>query len=246
MKLCAIIPARFGSKRLPGKPLLKINNQEMLLLTYNSIKRVVKEKDIYVFTDAKKIKNQLSKKIRNIILFGGKFKNGTERVSFGLKKIKKKYSASLIVSCDNPFINQKPLKKTIFNYKLIERDKEYCGSTVHLINNKIKVLKNRNIAKVVLNKKNEILYLTRSSIPFNLIKKKYFFTHHGPVCIKFHLLKKYYFMKNTPLQLAEDNEWMKYIENGYKIKSSLIKKMPIEINTLKELKYYRSISRKND
>ena len=43
-------------------------------------------------------------------------------------------------------------------------------------------------------------------------------------------------LKNTKLQMSEDNEWLKFIENGLRIKSFLVKKINPEINTIKDVK----------
>ena len=58
MKICAIIPTRLNSKRIPNKPLVKIGNQEILLRTYNQTKKFFNKKDIYVFADSKKIEKR--------------------------------------------------------------------------------------------------------------------------------------------------------------------------------------------
>lgn len=239
MKLCAIIPARYMAKRLPKKPLLKIKNKEILLLSYNQVKKVLDPEDIYVFTDNKIVKERLNDKIKNIFIFKGKFKNGTERASAGIIKIKKKYDGAIIVSCDNPFLSREAITKTIKSFKVIKNKKDYFGSTVHVKNDDKKILKDPSIAKVVLNKKSDIIYLSRSAVPHFLIDKKFFYTHHGTVCIKINFLKKYMLLKNSPFQIAEDNEWLKFIENGYKIRSNIIKKMPQEINTKKDLDKYK-------
>tara|TARA_B110000259_G_C13917879_1_gene363578 strand:+ start:228 stop:965 length:738 start_codon:yes stop_codon:yes gene_type:complete len=244
MKLCVIIPARYKSKRLPGKPILKIHNKELLLLTYERIKKNFKEKDIFVFSESELIKNHFKDKIKNIFIFNKFFRNGTERAAFGIKKIKTKYKGALIVSCDNPYISKESIDQTISAFDSIKNDPSYCGSTIHVKNKNKIALNDKNIAKVVLNKNNDIMYLSRSPIPKLLIEKNFFYTHHGPVCIKVSLLKKYLSMKDTPLQLAEDNEWLKFIESGYKIKSFLVKKILPEVNTLKDLQFYRN--KKND
>ena len=83
------------------------------------------------------------------------------------------------------------------------------------------------------------MYLSRSQVPSKVLNNNFFYTHHGPVCLKINHLKRYLQMKSTPLQIAEDNEWLKYIESGYKIKSNLINKMATEINTIQDLKFYR-------
>ncbi len=239
MKVCAIIPARYHSKRLPGKPLHKINKMEILLLTYNKVKKNINEKDIYIFTDSKIVIDRLKDKIKNILFIKGNFKNGTERASYGVKKIKEKYSAALLVSCDNPFIGKEAITKTLKAYKIIENNKDYCGSTVHLKNKDISIMRNKNIAKAIISKNNDIMYLSRSQVPSKVLNNNFFYTHHGPVCLKINHLKRYLQMKSTPLQIAEDNEWLKYIESGYKIKSNLINKMATEINTIQDLKFYR-------
>ena len=236
MSVCCIIPARYNSKRLPGKPLLKVKNQEILLLTYNQILKKFRKDDIYVFTDSKKVVNQLKTNIKNIIFFKKSFVNGTERASYGTRFLKKNYKAALLVSCDNPYIGNSAIKETLRNYKKIQNDKDYCGSTVHCKNTGD--INNKNIEKIILDNRNDVIYISRSKIPYNN-KKSYFFSHHGPVCLKMKNLKDYIRMKNTNLQILEDNEWLKYIENGYKVRSSLIRKFQPEINTKLDLIRYR-------
>ena len=237
MSICCIIPARYNSKRLPGKPLLKIKNKEILLLTYEKAKKFFSEDDIYVFTDSNKVKKKLHTKIKNLISFSKKINNGTSRASYGLKYIRKKYFGALIISCDNPFINSSALKNTINSFKLINNKKEYCAATIHCKTHKKKT--DKNIAKLVISKNNDIMYISRSNIPFYPIDNKFYFTHHGPVCIKIDHLRRYNKLKMTNLQKLEDNEWLNFIERGYKIKSLLVNKIYPEINTKSDLKYYR-------
>ncbi len=237
MSVCCIIPARYKSKRLPGKPLLKIGKKEILLLTYEKITKNFSEKDIYVFTDSKTVKKKLESKIKNLLYFKKKFQNGTERASYGLRLIRKKYSGVLIVSCDNPYVDNFGIKATLNCYKKIRRNNQYCAATIHCKTHKKKL--DKNIAKLVLSKTNDILYISRNEIPSKSLNN-FYFTHHGPVCIKFNHLKNYHNIQSTPLQILEDNEWLNFIERGFKIKSALVKKINREINTKKDLKYYRN------
>ena len=238
MSICCIIPARYNSKRLPGKPLLKIKNKEILLLTYEKAKNFFLTDDIYVFTDSKKVKKRLDTKIKNIIFFKNKkIANGTSRASLGLKYIKKKYSGALIISCDNPFINNSAIRNTINCFNNIKDKKEYCAATIHCKTYKEKI--NKNIAKIAISKESDILYFSRSKIPFYPIDDRFYFTHHGPVCIKIDHLKNYSKMKMTNFQKHEDNEWLNFIERGYKIKSLEVNKIFPEINTQKDLNFYK-------
>ena len=240
MKICVAIPARFNSFRLPGKPLLKINNKEILLRTYEGVKKVFKDEDIYVFTDEQLVKKKLSNKISNIIFSKKKFTNGTERIAASLKKIENKYKAILIIACDNSFIKKTSILKVIKVFNEIKKNNNYIGATIHKKNNEIKLFKDKSVAKVVLNKNNDIMYISRSAIPNNLVNNNFFYTHHGIVLIKTIFLKKYLEIKNSNLQIAEDNEWLKFIEYGYKIKSSIVNDISLEINTPKDLRFYRS------
>tara|TARA_B100001094_G_C18140377_1_gene777496 strand:- start:131 stop:394 length:264 start_codon:yes stop_codon:yes gene_type:complete len=83
------------------------------------------------------------------------------------------------------------------------------------------------------------MYISRSNIPFYPIDNRFYFTHHGPVCIKIDHLRRYTKLKMTNLQKLEDNEWLNFIERGYKIKSLLVNKIYPEINTKSDLNYYR-------
>jgi 3-deoxy-manno-octulosonate cytidylyltransferase (CMP-KDO synthetase) len=240
MSICALIPARFNSKRLYGKPLLQLKNKEILLRTYENVKKVFKEKDIYIFTDKEIVKKKMNYKIKNIIVENGNFKNGTERLSKGIYKIKKDYKAGMIISCDNSFINKNTITSTIKSFNEIKNNNLYFGSTVHKKETDKSIFLSKSTAKVVLDKKNDIMYLSRSPIPtFN--KTNFFFTHHGPVCVKMNLLKKFIKWNSSILQLREDNEWLKILENGYKIRSRLIKNINPEINTIKDIRYYKKI-----
>lgn len=238
-KICAIIPARYNSKRLPGKPLLKIKDKEILYLTYLKVRKIFSPEDIYIFTESKKLKNIMKNKISNIFVVKGKFRNGTERSSAGLKFIKKKYYGSIIVSCDNPYLSLDSIYSTMNIFKKFYKDKSVACTTVHTKSSSLKKFKNRSVAKVVLNKFNDIIYLSRSPIPS--LTKKYFYTHHGPVCLKNDILKKYIKFKFSSLQKNEDNEWLNLIFNGYKIKSKLVKNISREINTKEDLRYYRNL-----
>ena len=79
-----------------------------------------------------------------------------------------------------------------------------------------KIFYNKSVAKIVVNKKNEVMYISRSPIPNCHKKIQTFNTHHGPVCLKINYLKSFYKIPNTNLQLNEDNEWLKLIESGFK------------------------------
>ena len=245
MNIAIIIPARYNSKRLPKKPLLKINNKSLILHTYLRATKVLNRKDIYITSDSKKVLDEFDRITNNTILIKRNCFNGAERCSHAIERIKKNYDYFLILSCDMPFLDVSALKNLLKNIN--NSKKNYDAFTLHTSIQGIKTLKDKSIAKVVVNLDNEILYISRSPIPtFKNIKnmsnqlkgKKDLYSHHGLVAMKKSVLKKYKNLKNTKLQLLEDNEWLKIIEHGFKIKSIYAKKISPEINTKSDLRKF--------
>ena len=86
MKIIVVIPARFSSKRLPGKPLKKIKGIPMILRTYFQCNKVFKKKQIIVATDDLKVKKLCLKNDINVLMTSKKCLTGTDRVAEVAKK----------------------------------------------------------------------------------------------------------------------------------------------------------------
>ena len=84
-----VIPARYGSKRLPGKPLIDIKGVPMIVRTFNQCKRANPASKIVVATDDKRIKKVCSKNRINSIMTSKKCLTGTDRIAEVSKKLKK-------------------------------------------------------------------------------------------------------------------------------------------------------------
>jgi CMP-2-keto-3-deoxyoctulosonic acid synthetase len=117
------------------------------------------KKDVYITTDSEKVKKRFKKITKNIILTKNYCLNGTERCSFAINKIKKKYKYFIITSCDMPFLNVRIL---IFLIKKIEiiKNNNIDGITVHTKIKDTNILRNKNIAKIIL-KKNQVIDFKR-------------------------------------------------------------------------------------
>ena len=241
-EFCIIIPARLKSKRLPNKPLLMLKKKTLIEHTLNGIGNNINPEDIYIFTDSNFAKNKIrlaiNKKYKNIFSIKKRCYNGTERSSHGMSFIKKNYNGYLILSCDFFSIKWKLIKMIFSLFKNISGNNLFAGTTAHVKIKDKKVLSDKSVMKVVMSKTNEILYLSRNQIPSNYKKKVNAYSHHGPVCLKKEHLTNYKNLKNTNAQISEDNEWLKIIENGYKIKSILAKNITREINNKNDFKFY--------
>jgi len=111
MKYLVVIPARYQSKRLPGKPLAKIGGLPMIVRTYNQCIKVVSKDKVIIATDSFKIKKVCDEyKIKSLIT-SSKCLTGTDRVAEVAKKIK--CSFYINVQGDEPFFNPNDLKMLI-------------------------------------------------------------------------------------------------------------------------------------
>ena len=103
MKIAFVIPARFKSKRFPGKPLKNIMGVPMIIRTVNQCLKVISKKDLFVATDDTRISNLCKKYNINSIIIKKKCLTGTDRVAY-FSNIKKNIQTLLIFKAMSPFL----------------------------------------------------------------------------------------------------------------------------------------------
>ena len=225
-KIVCFIPARYESSRLPGKPLLTINDKTIIQLVYEKVKKCKLIDDIYILTDDERIRHKCESFGAKCYIINKDCLNGTERIVNFLKLQPSMCDIVVNVQGDEPFINYKNIDKCILNYIQKKGDNpEMMCSTLHFEHTNRYEVSKRSNGKLVLDKNNNILYCSRNIIP-GLKKTNYddsvtYFGHIGIfVYDKDYILNKY-LTSNTPYQLTEDIEWLKILEDGYKINSVL-------------------------
>ena len=210
-----IIPARFGSSRYRGKPLIKILNREMILRVADICAKVVNKKNLYVATDSNKISRVVKKENYRVIMTSKKCLTGTDRVAQASKKIKSKIFIN--VQGDEPLINSLDIQAVI---KAKKKYPNYVICGFDFINTHENP-SNINIPKVIVNKKNDLIYMSRSVIPSNKKTNKNN-KYLKQVCI--YAFNKYELKcfsnknKKTHLESIEDLELLRFMELGIKIK----------------------------
>ena len=226
-----VIPARFGSKRLPGKPLKKILGIPMVIRTCMQCLKVVKRSQLIVATDDRRIQKCCKKYSINSILTSKNCKTGTDRVAEVAKKIKVKNYIN--VQGDEPIFNPIDLKNMIKQAKK-NRNKILLGYTK--IENKINI-GNKNIPKVVFDKNENLLYASRNPIPFvNLNKSckswRQVLVYSFP---RVEVLKFYNMRKKTFLEEKEDIEILRFLEIGSKVKLVKMTNKSHPVDTMKDV-----------
>jgi 3-deoxy-manno-octulosonate cytidylyltransferase (CMP-KDO synthetase) len=232
-----IIPARYNSKRLPGKPLIDIKGVPMLIRTYNQCKKVVPRSKIFVATDNKKIFDLCKKNNINTIMTSKTCMTGTDRIAEVAKKIKKKFYIN--VQGDEPICNPKDIKK------IIGFAKKYPNVVINGFTEikDINTFKSPHVPKVIFKKNGDLIYMSRSPIPSN--KKKSFIKAWRQVCIysfPYNSLKIFSnFKKKTPLEKIEDLELNRLVEIGHKVKMVELSNKSIAVDTKSDLKKVRKL-----
>ncbi|MDD2385302.1 MAG: 3-deoxy-manno-octulosonate cytidylyltransferase [Bacteroidales bacterium] len=246
MDFIAIIPARYASTRFPGKPLININGKTMIHTVYVQAKKVFSE--VYVATDDERILVEVQRFGGKVVMTKKKHKSGTDRCAEAIDKIEllenKTYDVVINIQGDEPFIKTEQLNEIKLCFKL---KKTQIATLVKPINNKDDIF-NPHKPKVVISKNNEAIYFSRSPIPYlrghkntNWVSKHLFYKHIGLYGYRKDILKAITELPQSPLEIAESLEQLRWLENGYKIKIGFTEHESISIDTPRDIEKIRQI-----
>lgn len=237
-KILLVIPARYGSTRLPGKPLKKIGNKSLIERVYERAKRVNCSKTI-VATDNKKILIHCKNKKIDCIMTRKNHLTGTDRTS----EVSKKYNFKWVLNLqgDEPLINISDIKSFIKRSLSLYKKQKFSASTLYYKkkeNNKF----NPSEARLLINSNNEIIISTRKKITNNS-KDNSYFKHVGIYLYQKKFLEKFSKLKERYLEKDQNLEHLRIIENGYKIIALRANHLTYGVDTIKDLfkvrKYFR-------
>jgi 3-deoxy-manno-octulosonate cytidylyltransferase (CMP-KDO synthetase) len=237
MKFVCIIPSRYASTRLPGKPLADIAGKPMVQRVYEQAAKASKLAGVVVATDNAKVYDR-------VVSFGGKavmtredHANGTDRLAEAVGHYE---DADVIINVqgDEPLIAPDVIDQLC---AVFEDDPDLCMATVAAPLEESEY-DEPSAVKVVLNKHSEALYFSRSLIPYprhpfhdGMIPYK----HIGIYAYRRDFLLQYARMEQTPLEQIESLEQLRVLENGYKIKVIVTNHQFIGIDTPEDLKRIR-------
>ncbi len=219
-KVLALIPARFGSTRFPGKPLADLGGKPMIQRVYEQVKSCSAISEVLVATDHEGI-------FSAVLAFGGKVimtsencLTGTDRCAEALKVLGEGWDVLLNVQGDEPFIRAEQLQELLACMESPEAD---IGTLVRRIS-KEQDLFNPNVVKAVLGQSGKALYFSRHPIPFvrgeeneKWIEKADFYRHVGLYAFRPDVLKKLSVLPPGKLEMAESLEQLRWLEAGYSI-----------------------------
>ncbi len=240
MNAICVIPARYASTRLPGKPLRDIYGKPMISRVYEraSASRAVSE--VIVATDDERIFKAVEKNSGKAIMTRADHKTGTDRLAEVAEKFP---DVDLIVNVqgDEPLIEGKLIDALVAEFV---NDETLQMATVATELTDEAEMNNPNNVKVTFDNYNDALYFSRSLIPYprNSGKAKVY-KHIGIYAYRRNFLLEYAKMESTPLEQAESLEQLRALENGYKIRVIVSDCQFVGVDTEEDLKRVNEIYR---
>jgi 3-deoxy-manno-octulosonate cytidylyltransferase (CMP-KDO synthetase) len=220
MPTLGIIPARYASTRFPGKPLVDIAGKSMIQRVYEQAKKCTHLSEVIVATDDDRI-------FAHVTGFGGKavmtssdHQSGTDRCAEVAQK-HSEYDVIINIQGDEPYIDPEQISKVISCFN--DANTQIATLVKKVLTNE--ELHNVNSPKVILNKKAEAIYFSRSPLPHirgqeqqNWLQYFIYFKHIGIYGYRSDILQQVTKLPVSTLEKAESLEQLRWIENGYRIK----------------------------
>jgi 3-deoxy-manno-octulosonate cytidylyltransferase (CMP-KDO synthetase) len=223
MPILGIIPARYASTRFPGKPLVEIDGKTMIHRVYEQAVQATRLKKIVVATDDERIAEEVKKFGGECIMTSDRHRSGTDRCAEAVLKVYGNWDAVINIQGDEPFIQpeQIDLLAALFTDATVD-----IGTLVKKMSDPAD-LDNPNTMKVVLDADGNGLYFSRSPIPFvrgvgkeNWLEKHLFYKHIGIYGYRTNVLAELTKLEPGKLEIAESLEQLRWLENGYKIRTA--------------------------
>ncbi|EPS72950.1 hypothetical protein M569_01801, partial [Genlisea aurea] len=217
-RVVGIIPARFASSRFEGKPLVQILGKPMIQRTWERAKMAVSLDRVVVATDDHRIADCCRGFGADVVMTSESCRNGTERCNEALQKLDKHYDVVVNIQGDEPLVEPEIIDGIV---KALQLAPDAVFSTA------ITSLKpedgfDPNRVKCVVDNNGYAIYFSRGLIPFNKSGKFNprfpYSLHLGIQSFDSKFLKIYSELPPSPLQVEEDLEQLKVLENGYKMK----------------------------
>ena len=239
LRFIVIIPARYASTRFPAKPLALLGGKPVIQRVYEQVSGVVS--DVVVATDDERIYEAVEAFGGRVVMTSSNHKSGTDRCWEAYQKQGEEYDVVINVQGDEPFIAHSQLRAIMdcFNDEttdiatLVKPFTEEDG---------IEALENPNSPKVVLDKQSRAIYFSRSVIPYlrgvereEWLKKHTYYKHIGMYAFRADVLRQVTSLEQSPLELAESLEQLRWLENGYKIGVGISDVETVGIDTPEDL-----------
>lgn len=244
-RILGVIPARYKSTRFEGKPLALINGVPMIKRTYNQTKKSEVLDELIVATDDIRILTYCESEGIPVIMTSENCLTGTDR----LAEVSKKMDFDLYVNIqgDEPIIDPKAISQIVDIYH--QYGNEYMVYNLYKIIDNMNEVNSHTIIKVIVNEKDEVMYMSRLPIPFSNSKLVQQFRQQIPVYgFTKDALSIFSNHKKTINEQYEDIELLRFVDLGYKIRMSKTKVDSIAVDVPSDIQKVEKFlnKKKND
>ncbi|MDG0816776.1 3-deoxy-manno-octulosonate cytidylyltransferase [Bdellovibrio svalbardensis] len=235
MKIVGVIPARYGSTRFPGKPLVSLKGRPLIQWTIEGAKKSKLLTDLIVATDDERIKAAAEAVGAKVVMTDSDLPSGSDRIHAAIKNI----DCDIVVNIqgDEPLVTGELVDKLA---QVFVNDPSMDMATLaHPISEE--ELQSPNSVKVVLNHKDEALYFSRFAMPYSRMKASELGTYEG--CLK-HIgmyayskkfLKQFCEAPQALIEKAESLEQLRALYLGAKIKVVRVQEASLGVDTPEDL-----------
>jgi len=231
----AIIPARFQSTRLPGKPILKIEGKTLIEHVYRRVKLAKSVDRILVATDDARVADVVAGFGGVAVMTSPHHQSGTDRLGEAAKGLP---DTALVVNVqgDEPMIEPEAIDRAVSAASLADAEMVTLMTRMTSIAD----IADPNRVKVVVDRLGRALYFSRSPIPSSGTT----FLHLGLYVYRAGFLKQFTQMERTPLEIAERLEQLRVLEHGYRIRVVEVESASWGIDTPADVEKFESILRR--
>ncbi len=233
-----IIPARYGSSRLEGKPLLRAKNKPIIQWVWEKASTASGADRVIVATDNELIFNACKDFGAEVEMTSSEHKSGSDRIA---EVAERHPEIGYIINLqgDEPLIEESNIELVIRDIKADENTD--ISTLVREIKEEHEI-NNPNLVKCVFDVNNYAMYFSRSKIPFERNKgKSKFYGHLGIYGYKREALFKMTKLAQTPCEMAESLEQLRALQNGMRIKVAVVENIPVGIDTMEDFEHFKAI-----
>jgi 3-deoxy-manno-octulosonate cytidylyltransferase (CMP-KDO synthetase) len=244
IRVVAVIPARYGSQRLPAKPLADICGKPMVQHVYERAAKATLVDTVLVATDDERIASVVRRFGGNVVMTPESLQTGTDRIAFVADSLP---DADIVVNVqgDEPVMESAMIDEAVA--PLVQDSSILVGTLVREIESDAE-LTNPGIVKVVLDNEGNGMYFSRSPVPFGRdlqqsewLKHHTYYKHIGLYVFRRGFLGAFTDLAQTPLEKAEKLEQLRILGNGYKIRCTVTSFDSVPVDTQEDLDRVRAI-----
>lgn len=237
MNIVAVIPARYASTRMPGKPIMDICGHPMIWWVYQNVMKVKEFDEVYVATDDERIKNVCEGFGAKVLMTSDKCSCLIDRLYEVSQVINADYYVS--INGDEPILEPEVMGKIIPDF--VETENPVIRGLCKNFTDPVEVFDSGNI-KIVVGKGGYSLYSSRSPIPYPHKSTQYKFKKYvGVELFNKAALDFYVHSEQTEIEKIEDIGSIRFLENGFRIHYDLVESKSLSVDTPKDLEYVVSV-----